>query len=164
MTQSIGLSQRNTWDFFQDLCPPPPKCPQNQSFANISQFTRPREKIVETKNVSREISYNIDYTRVSLCAPINLKLYSNWYKSRFLFFTHFSKKRWVLFYYWSQKLGSRVNFLDVLKYPEYENRTFRVLYTYYICTDFVIRTSLSVFDRLSWNLSIMCEYGWNCAK
>jgi len=76
-------------------------------------------------------------------------------------FTHFSKKRWVLFYYRGQKLGSRVNFLDVLKYPEYENRIFRVSY---ICMDFVIRTSLSVFDRLSWNLDMMCKYGWNCAK
>jgi len=34
----------------------------------------------------------------------------------------------------------------------------------YICTDFVIRTSLSVFDRLSWNLDIMCKYWWNCSK
>ena len=46
-----------------------------------------------------------------------------------------------------RKLGSRVNFLDVLKYPEYENRIFE--FHIYICTDFVIRTSLSVFDRLS---------------
>ena len=30
----------------------------------------------------------------------------------------------------SEKLGSRVNFLDVLKYPEYENRTSRVSYIY----------------------------------
>jgi len=34
----------------------------------------------------------------------------------------------------------------------------------YICTEFVIRTSLAVFDRLSWNLDVMCKYGWNCAK
>ena len=33
-------------------------------------------------------------------------------------FTHFSKKKWALFYYRGQKLGSRVNFLDVLKYLE----------------------------------------------
>ena len=45
-------------------------------------------------------------------------------------FTHFSKKRWVLLYYRGQKLGSRVNFLDVLKYPKYENRIFRVSCTY----------------------------------
>ena len=63
-------------------------------------------------------------------------------------YTHFSKKRWVLFYYRGEKLGSRVNFLDVLKYPEYENRIFRVSYIY-ICTNFVIRTSHLVFDRLS---------------
>jgi len=47
-----------------------------------------------------------------------------------IFFTYFSKKRWVLFYYRGQKLGSRVNFLDVLKYPEYKNRIFRVSYIY----------------------------------
>jgi len=78
-------------------------------------------------------------------------------------FTHFLKKRWVLFYYRGQKLGSRVNFLHVLKYPEYENRIFWVSYIY-VCMNFVIRTSLSVFDGLSWNLDIMCKYGWNCAK
>jgi len=36
--------------------------------------------------------------------------------------------------------------------------------SFIIYADFVIRTSLSVFDRLSWNLDIMCKYGWICAK
>jgi len=134
--------------------PPPPmlKCavlpnaPKIKFFANISQSTRPREKIVEAENVPGKISYTKGHSRVSLCVPTSLKIYTNGYKSRFLPSTHFSKERWVLFYYWGHKLGSRVNFLDVLKYPECENRIFRVSY---ICTDFVIRTSLSVFGRLS---------------
>ena len=36
----------------------------------------------------------------------------------------------VLFYYRGQNLGLRVDFLYVLKCPEYENRIFRVSYMY----------------------------------
>ena len=33
----------------------------------------------------------------------------------------------------------------------------------YICTNFVQGTSLSVINRLTWNLDIMCKYNWSCA-
>ena len=69
------------------LCPT--KCPQNQFFANISKSMRLREKIVGTENVRREISHKIGHSRVSLCVPISLKIYSNGYKSRFLLFFTF---------------------------------------------------------------------------
>ena len=50
------------------------------------------------------------------------------------FSTHFSKKRWVLFYYQGQKLGSRVNlnFLNVSKYPEYEKSRFPIFIYMYV--------------------------------
>ena len=39
-----------------------------------------------------------------------------------------------------------------------KNYFYGFIYNIYTCTDF-IRTSISVFDRLSGNLDIMCKYG-----
>ena len=72
--------------------------------------------------------YDIVYITVGVYNPVKVCDFVD----NSLAFTHFSKKRWVSFDYRGQKLGSRVNFLDVLKYPEYENRIFRVSYTYII--------------------------------
>jgi len=60
-------------------CAVPPKCSQNQFLpisCNLLQSMRPREKLVETKNIPRKISYKIDYSRVSLYVPISLNIYS----------------------------------------------------------------------------------------
>jgi len=76
---------------------------QNQFFANISRFMRPRGKIVGIENVPREISYKIGYSRVSLDVSISLKIQSSKYKLRFLpYFTlsvtflRISRDLWVL--------------------------------------------------------------------
>jgi len=47
--------------------------PQNPFFANISRSMRPRRKIVGVENVLREISHRIDFSRVSLHLPFDLK-------------------------------------------------------------------------------------------
>jgi len=85
--------------------PPPPVlsavCPSNAPkisfFANISQSMKPREKLVPTDNVPREISYKIGHSRVSLCVLISLKIYWNGYKSRFLLFFSFLATFWRIF-------------------------------------------------------------------
>ena len=50
---------------------------------------RPRGKIEVAGNVSREISYKIGHSQVSICRLISLKVHSNKYKSRFLLFFTF---------------------------------------------------------------------------
>jgi len=68
-------------------CTVPPKCPQNQFFANIPQSIRPRKKIVEAKDVPREISYKIDHSRGSLCLSISLKIFK-WVEIEIFAFFH----------------------------------------------------------------------------
>ena len=44
-------------------------------FFGISQSMRPRGKIVGVENVSREISYKVGHSRVSLDLPFNLQIH-----------------------------------------------------------------------------------------
>jgi len=79
--------------------PPPPvlsalgrlKCPQNQFFANISQSMKPTGKIVEAEDVPCKIFYRIDYSRVSLCLPISLKIHSKENISKYWPFSRFRR-------------------------------------------------------------------------
>jgi len=42
---------------------------------NFSRSMKPRGKIVGVENVPREISYNVDHSRVSLDLPFNLEIH-----------------------------------------------------------------------------------------
>jgi len=53
-------------------CTVPPKCSNNQFFANISRSMRSRGNSVGIENVSREISYRTDHSWVRLGLPISL--------------------------------------------------------------------------------------------